>query len=181
MSLYLVGATIPAILFGVVFHYILPEGIRHTYVVLFTLIFFAIFMIFAEKFSRQELEISRINLKSAMIIGMAQVLAFIPGTSRSGVTIATARLLGFGAEASANFSFLLSIPAVAGAGMLGVLDFLESGSSELGMDLVIAIVLSFLSGLAAIAIMMRFLKKIGLIPFAIYRIVLALLLVVFIA
>jgi len=180
MSIFIILATIPAIVGGGAFHYIFPEGIRDLRVVMFTLVFFAGFMILAERISLKNLDISKINLKTALIIGFAQILAFIPGTSRSGVTITTARFLGLNHEAAAKFSFLLSIPAVAGAGFIGLLEFLKSGNSEIGIEILVAIFASFISGLAAITVMMRFLKKIGLIPFAIYRIILALFLLAFV-
>jgi len=177
LSIYIIIATIPAMVIGYITHVVFPDGIRDERVIIFTLAFFGIFMILAEKFSKNNRQLAGIDLKTALIVGFAQVLAFIPGTSRSGITITAARFLGYNHTDSAKFSFLLSVPAIAGAGLLGAVDFYKNGNFEEGLQLLTAISISFAAGLLSIAFMMRFLKKIGLIPFAIYRIILAIALV----
>lgn len=180
LGLYIIGATIPSVIFGFIMHKLLPDGIRDVRIIAANLIIFAEVMIFADVFFKKDKDITKISIKSSMIIGFAQVLALIPGTSRSGVTISAARVLGFNRADAAKFSFLLSIPAVAGAGLLGIVDVVKSENLDLGLDMVIGIAFSFLSGLVAISIMTRWLNKIGLVPFAVYRIVLALALIIFI-
>jgi undecaprenyl-diphosphatase len=112
------------------------------------------------------------TLKSALVVGFAQVLALIPGTSRSGITITAGRFLGFQRVDAARFSFLLSLPATAGAGTLGVLDVIKAGDAQMGMDMAIAIGMTFIAGLLAISFMMKWLKNFGLMPFVIYRMIL---------
>jgi undecaprenyl-diphosphatase len=103
------------------------------------------------------------------LIGLAQVLAFIPGTSRSGITMTAARGLGFKRVDAAKFSFLLSIPATMAAGAIGVLDFIKSGNEQLGIDAGLAIIFTFIAGILAITFMMKWLKNSGLMPFVVYR------------
>ena len=106
------------------------------------------------------------------MIGCAQMLALVPGTSRSGITMTAARALGYSRTEAAHFSLLLAIVAIAGAGFLGVMDIMEADNMTLGLDALIAALLSFLSGWAAIALMMGWLQKSTFTPFAVYRIIL---------
>ena len=110
------------------------------------------------------------------LIGFAQVLALIPGTSRSGITMTAGRFLGMERPEAARFSLLLSIPTIAGAGLLAGLDIWEAGDLQLGYDAALAAGLAFVAGLASIAAMMRWLQTSGFGPFVIYRIALGALL-----
>jgi len=172
LGIYIVLATIPAIIFGFAIHVMIPEGIRDIRIIVATTIIFGALMGLVDKYCFSEKKISEINLKSAMVIGFAQVLALIPGTSRSGVTMTAGRFLGFSRVDAARFSFLLSVPATAGAGALGVFDVIQSGNTQMGIDMLLAIIFSFFAGLLAISIMMNWLKRFGLMPFAIYRLIL---------
>jgi undecaprenyl-diphosphatase len=120
-----------------------------------------------------------LRLRHALLIGCAQAFALIPGTSRSGVTMTAARFLRFQRVDAARFSFLLGIPAIAGAGLLGFADLLEKGDSELWFDAGCGLAASFLAGLGAIHFMIRWLGRYGLMPFAIYRIFLGIGLIVY--
>ena len=111
------------------------------------------------------------TLGSALLIGVAQALALIPGTSRSGVTITAGRFLGFNRPDAARFSFLLGIPAIAGAGVLTVGDALSSGET-ITRDAIYCAGLTFVAGLAAIAFLMALLKRVSLLPFVLYRMIL---------
>jgi len=112
----------------------------------------------------------------ALAIGLAQVLALIPGTSRSGITMTAARMLGFERAEAARFSLLLAIPAILGAGTLAGLDLYESGDMSLGRDAAIAAGLAFLAALVAIAVMMAWLRRASFTPFVVYRVILGTLL-----
>jgi undecaprenyl-diphosphatase len=114
---------------------------------------------------------SNMTLSSALIIGVAQALALIPGTSRSGVTITAGRFLGFTRPEAARFSFLLGIPAMAGAGVLTVTDAIAEGDA-ITMDAFYAAILTFFAGLAAIAFLMALVRRMSLLPFVIYRMIL---------
>ena len=128
-------------------------------------------MLVADLVGPQNRTISNITLGSALLIGVAQALALIPGTSRSGVTITAARFLGFTRPDAARFSFLLGIPATAGAIVFTVGDAFASGQ-PVTMDAVYCAGLTFLAGLAAIAFLMTLLKRVSLLPFVLYRMVL---------
>jgi undecaprenyl-diphosphatase len=117
------------------------------------------------------------TLRDGIIVGLAQALALIPGTSRSGVTMTAARFLGFGRVEAARFSFLLSIPAVAGAGILIVPDLLEAGS-DLIFEALIVGALTFVAALATMAFLMQFLKRASMMVFVIYRVGMGILLLV---
>ena len=116
--------------------------------------------------------IEHLSLWDALFIGGAQVLALIPGTSRSGITMTAGRFLGLERVEAARFSFLLSIPTILGAGVLGGLELRESADIQLGQDVLLAIGLSFVAGLISIAVMMHWLSRAGFTPFVIYRLLL---------
>ena len=116
-----------------------------------------------------------IEASPAIAIGVAQALALIPGTSRSGVTMTAARALGFERAEAARFSFLLGIPAIAGAGLFTVLEFLEAGE-PVPSDALLAAFLTFFSALAAIAFLMALVKRMSFLPFVLYRLALGALL-----
>jgi len=106
------------------------------------------------------------RIPDAVIVGISQAIALIPGISRSGTTIATGNGRGFQPTEAARFSFLLGIPAIAAAGLISVPAVFDSG--EFGSELVVAMVVAGISGYFAIALLLAMLKRIGLIPFAIY-------------
>jgi undecaprenyl pyrophosphate phosphatase UppP len=111
-------------------------------------------------------------LSPAFLIGLAQVLALIPGTSRSGITMTAARMLGFERDASARFSLLLSIPVIVAAAALAGLDLFKAGDLQLTFDALVAIVLAFVSAYVAIWAMMAWLKRSSFTPFVVYRLAL---------
>ena len=108
----------------------------------------------------------------AFIIGLSQILALIPGVSRSGITMTSARFLGFSRVEAAKFSLLLSIIAISGAGVLSSYDLLQTQSLSLGQDVIIAVILSFIAGWISIWAMMKWLAHASFKPFAVYRIIL---------
>jgi undecaprenyl-diphosphatase len=117
-------------------------------------------------------DLGQIGLPHALIIGIVQICALIPGASRSGVTMSAARFLGYDRVTAARFSLLLSLPTIAGAGLLKTLDLVKSGDATLGADAVIVAALS--AGLAWLAIrwMMRWLTTAGFGIFVYYRLAL---------
>ncbi len=169
LGLYIVLATIPAVLFGFIIKMIFPEGIRSVAVITATTLFFGLLMGIVDLSGGREREMKDITLKRALLIGCAQALALIPGTSRSGITITAARFLGFNRVDAARFSFLLGMPAMAGAGFMALLDMIKADDPGLYSYAAAASVMAFFSGLAAIHFMMRWLAKFGLMPFVIYR------------
>ena len=112
--------------------------------------------------------------KSAVFIGLFQVLALIPGVSRSGITITTGRMLGFNRFDSAKISFFLSIPALAAASIIGIYNIYIEGSTELNFLAIVAVIFSFIFSYLTIALFFNFIKKFSLNIFIIYRIILSL-------
>jgi len=112
--------------------------------------------------------------KSAIIIGLFQVFALIPGVSRAGITITSGRLLGFNRFDSAKISFFLSIPTLAAASLLGIYNIYKEGSAELNFLAIVAVIFSFIFSYITIALFFNFIKKFSLNIFIIYRIVLSL-------
>ena len=113
--------------------------------------------------------------KSAIFIGFFQILALIPGVSRSGITITSGRLLGFNRFDSAKISFFLSIPTLAAASLLGIFNIYKEGSTELNFLAIIAVIFSFIFSYITIALFLKFIQKYSLNIFIIYRIILSLL------
>ena len=172
LAIYIVLATIPAVAFGVFlkeFGYTDLE--RNVAVVAWNTILYGILMLIADMVGPQERTIKDMTLVSALVIGVAQALALIPGTSRSGVTMTAGRFLGFTRPDAARFSFLLGIPAIAGAGIFTVGDALASGE-PITKEAVYCAVLTFFAGLAAIAFLMALVKRVSFLPYVLYRMVL---------
>ena len=111
--------------------------------------------------------------KSAIFIGLFQVLALIPGVSRSGITITAGRMLGFDRFDSAKISFFLSIPTLFAASVIGIFNVYKEGSSELNYLAIIAVIFSFIFSYITIALFFNFIKKFSLNIFVIYRIILS--------
>jgi undecaprenyl-diphosphatase len=172
LAIYIVLATIPAVAFGLFLKkFGFADLERNVAVVAWNTILYGLLMLVADMIGPQERTVGNMTLGSAMIIGVAQALALIPGTSRSGVTMTAARFLGFTRPDSARFSFLLGIPAIAGAGVLTVGDALASGDT-ITMDAIYCAALTFFAGLAAIAFLMALVRRISFLPFVLYRMVL---------
>lgn len=179
LGIYIAIATIPALAAGLAIHHFFPDGIRSVTVITATTLIFGGLMGLADWKGPQVKEIKDITLKQALLIGLAQAVALIPGTSRSGITMTTARFMGFKRVDAARFSFLLGIPAMTAAGAMSFLEIFKSDTPGLWQDSLIAVVLAFLSGMAAIHFMMKWLQKFGLLPFVVYRILLGTFLLVY--
>lgn len=166
-------------MFGItVIHDDLMGSIRFTELIAFNLIFYGILLGLADWIGKDVKSFEDMTWRDGLIVGLAQALAIIPGTSRSGVTMTAARVLGYKRVEAARFSFLLSIPAVAGAGVLIVPEILEAGAT-LALDALIAGFLTFLSAFATMAFLMNFLKKASMMVFVIYRISMGVALLIF--
>ena len=149
----------------------LMSSIRFTDLIAVNLIVYGILLGLADRFGKEVKTFEDMSWKDGLIVGIAQAMAIIPGTSRSGITMTAARALGYSRVESARFSFLLSIPAVAGAGVLIVPEIFEAGGG-LAMEALIAGVLTFIAAFATMAFLMSFLKKASMLVFVIYRVAL---------
>lgn len=147
----------------------LLASIRFTDLIAFNLIFYGILLGLADHFGREEKTFEEMTWRDGLLVGLAQALALVPGTSRSGVTMTAARALGYGRFEAARFSFLLSIPAVAGAGVLIVPDLLEADAALL-QEAIITGVMTFVAAFLTMAFLMNFLKRASMLVFVIYRV-----------
>jgi undecaprenyl-diphosphatase len=170
LGVYIVMATIPVFLVGYFGRDLIDSQLRTLEIIGWTSIVFGILLWWADRTGMTVLKLDHLTPRNVIIIGVAQVLALVPGTSRAGVTVTAARLLGYERSEAARFSMLLSIPAVAGAGLLIALDLVASGDAALGRGAVIAGILAFITALGAIALLMRWLQFAGFAPFVIYRV-----------
>ena len=170
---YLAGATLPVALVGVLASDFIGSELRNLPVIATTTLIFGLLLGVADKRARSAAPVVSLTLLLALLIGLSQVLALIPGVSRSGVTITAALLLGMNRQAAARFSFLLSIPVITSAGGLLVLDHIEGGEVVNWLQLAVAATVSGATAYLCIATFIRLLDKVGLMPFVYYRIFLA--------
>jgi undecaprenyl-diphosphatase len=145
-----------------------PDLERNITVVAWNTVIYGLLMLVADMVGRQVKTIDNVTLKDALVVGVAQAMALIPGTSRSGVTMTGARFLGFTRPDSARFSFLLGIPATTAAIVLTVGDAVKKGC-HITSDELLAAGLTFIAGILAIAFLMGLLKRISFLPFVLYR------------
>lgn len=173
MALAIALGTVPAAVAGLLFASWIEANLRDPAVIVFTLSGFGILMALADRFGRRARVFASIGYKDAIIIGCAQALSLVPGTSRSGITITAARILGFKRQDAARFSFLLSAPVIFLAVVYKIVELMADSASiawgQLGLGALVACFVAYL----AIEIFMRVVTRIGLAPFAIYRVILA--------
>jgi len=176
---YIVIATLPAGVLGLLFKDQAEAILRSPLIMALALIGFGLLLGWADWKHRGQRDEYSLRLRDVIIIGFAQALALIPGTSRSGITITAALMLGLDRESAARFSFLLSIPIIAAAGLLGVLDLADGGIQGDGSVLLIGFIVATLSTYACIHYFLAFIRRIGMQPFVVYRVVLGLVLLAF--
>lgn len=165
-------ATIPACIFGLLMKDIIENYLRSAWVIAVTTIVFGLFLWHADKVAALKEDEHEMNWPRALMIGLAQALAIIPGTSRSGATMTAALYLGFTREAAARFSFLMSIPIILLAGGYLGLDLITSNEPvHLGF-LLTGIIASFLSAYICIYFFLKLISRMGMTPFVIYRLLL---------
>jgi undecaprenyl-diphosphatase len=172
----LVG-TVPVGLVGLMFGDAIEAHLRSPMFVAGTLSFFGLLMYAADRLSRGTGDEHSLSWSQAIAIGCAQALALMPGTSRSGITITAGRAVGLARSGAARFSFLLAIPGIAAAGGYEGLKLVTSHAAVGWAPMAIGAVFSALSGLACIHLLIRFIERIGLLPFTVYRLATAALIV----
>lgn len=177
LLLLLVVGTIPLIVVGALLvHFERTDMFRSLAVVGWATIGFGILLWIADHFGMTVRRLEHMGVAGAVIVGLFQIVATIPGASRAGMTMTAARILGFERVEAARFSLLLSIPAILAAGGHAVLTIVEDGDATLTTDVFIAIGLACITALPTIALMMAWLRRAGYGPFVAYRIVLGALL-----
>jgi undecaprenyl-diphosphatase len=171
---FIILGTIPISIFGLVFSNQIESGARSLYLIGSALILFSFVMVLAERVGTKERSIEEMNGRDGLFVGMAQVLALIPGISRSGATISAGLFRGFDRVSAARYSFLLSIPAVVLSGLFELRKVGEAGGPSAGAT-AIATVVAFVTGYVAIAWLLRYLSTHTLEIFVVYRIALGVL------
>ena len=167
--------TIPIIPIGYILYKTeLINFLRSLEVIGWMSLIFGILLYISDKFDITKKIDTEFTNSSAIIIGLFQVLALIPGVSRSGITITSGRLLGFSRFDSAKISFFLSIPTLGAASLLGIYNIYKEGSAELNFLAIIAVIFSFIFSYFTIVLFLNFIKKFSLNVFVIYRIILSL-------
>lgn len=179
LAWFVIIGTIPAGLAGVMANTLIENYLRSTLVIAVATIVFGIFLYIAERFGRRTREIGQLNLSDVLLIGLAQALSLIPGTSRSGITITAALALGLSRTAAARFSFLLSIPVIAAAGLLKLMELSQLGEAVDWGALMVGTAVAFVSAYVCIDWFLTMIERIGLVPFVIYRLILGVVLLFF--
>lgn len=175
LALNLIVATPPALLFG----FLLAvggwdEALRDPAIIAAATIIFGVILWLSDIWARDDRAMDTLSWRGAFAMGLAQMLAFIPGTSRSGITMTAGRAIGLSREAAARFSMLMSLPIIGAGGAYALVKLARGddiGDATLGQGLLVAI-LSFIVAYLAIALFIRFVTRIGFLPFMIYRLAL---------
>jgi len=171
----IIVASLPLVFAGLLLKDFVATELRYTWVIASASILFGVVLWFADR-STGTLKLTDLAWKAALIIGLAQILALIPGTSRSGITITAALFLRLSPEAAARFSFLLSIPAILGASTLAVIELAQTETAVNWNELIAGVVLSAIAAYLCIHFFIRLLERTGMTPYVIYRIALGVLL-----
>lgn len=174
MGWYIIVGTIPIGLAGVIFSDQIKTIARDLRLTASMLIIFGILLYLADRFRPQQKSESDLTMRDGILYGLAQMLALIPGVSRSGATITAGRALGYTREAAARFSFLLSIPAIVLSGLYELKDIGGEGSASWGQT-ILATVVAFIVGYASIAWLLKWLTSHSVLIFTVYRIIVGLL------
>jgi undecaprenyl-diphosphatase len=179
----IIVGSIPIFIFGFLFQSSIKTTFRSLTLIAITLIAFALILGAADYFGSNAKAMKELRFRDAMLLGLGQSLALIPGVSRSGMTIAVGRTLGYNRSAATKISFFLAIPAVLGSGIYQLYQTLSDPTTEVFSlaETFAATVVAFLVGYAVIAWLMRFISKASFRPFVIYRIILGAMLLTYIA
>lgn len=145
---------------------------RSVTVIGWTMLIFGLVLYWADRTGDTTKTSDRWTLKDAVIMGLAQCLALIPGTSRSGITITAARKLGYERQGAAKLSMLMSIPVIIASGAIESIEIINSANWDLMRSAMFAAFFAFLAALLALSIMMRLLRSVSFTPYVIYRVIL---------
>ncbi len=167
---HLLLATVPIVIAGALLEWFGPDDLmRRVEVVGWATLGFGLVLFAADRTGMTLRRLEHMSGGGALLIGLAQVLALVPGTSRAGITISAARILGFERREAARFSMLLSIPTIIAAGTLAGIEVWRAGDLRLRLDAALVAALSCLAALCSIAILMAWLRRSSFTPFVIYR------------
>lgn len=174
MAFYIILATLPVACAGLLLHDFIATSLRNPIIIAIATIFFGVILGLSDRLAIQKKHLTQLNWRSALSIGCAQMLALVPGTSRSGITLTMGLALGFKRDVAARFSFLLAIPTIMMAAMYESLKIWQQPTSSpyTWPMFAFAAVISGLSAYVCIALFMRFINRMGVWPFVWYRIIL---------
>ena len=174
MGWLIIVGSIPIFILGFLLQDLIKENFRSLTLIAFTLILFGLVLGFADYVGDDSKNLKGLNIWQTLIFGIGQSMALIPGVSRSGMTIAVGRLMGFSRSGATKFSFLLAVPAVLGSGLYELYQTLQDPSKEVFTltQTFIATLIAFLVGYAVIAWLMKFVSTRSYFPFVIYRLLL---------
>jgi len=179
LALCLAIATVPVIVLGLILKLTgLDDMMRSTAVIGWTMIIFGLVLYWADQTGATTKTAENWSLRDAVIMGLWQAIALIPGTSRSGITVSAARMLGYRREDAARLAMLMSIPTILASGLLLGAEVVADANFAILGDAVIGALFAFVSALLALALMMRLLKSISFTPYVIYRVILGAILLV---
>lgn len=162
------GGSVPAAIVGGLFNSWFEDNVRQPWLIAITLSVFGVVILVAERAGRKERTLTELTLRDALVIGLAQAVALIPGVSRSGATMSMGLFRDFSREASARFAFLLGTPAFIGAALLKSKDLAGESSSQLA-EMGVGFTCSAVVGFAVIHLLLRFVRTQSLVPFSVYR------------
>ena len=179
LALLLLISSVPVIAFGLILKLTgLDAYLRSVAIIGWTMLIFGILLYWADQFGETTRTQENWSLTDAMVVGVWQAIALIPGTSRSGITITGARFLGYNRHDAAKLSMLMSVPTIIASGMLLSGEAIMNADLALLRDCGIAAALAFVAALLALTIMMRLLRSVSFTPYVIYRVVLGIILLV---
>lgn len=179
LAFLLALATVPVVIFGVILKVTgLDDALRSVAVVGWTMLIFGLVLYWADQRGAQVKHARDWTLRDALIMGLWQAVALIPGTSRSGITITAGRMLGYDRESATRVAMLMSIPTIIASGVLLGTEVVATADAQAARDGAIAAVLAFVAALGALAVMMRLLKSVSFTPYVIYRVILGIVLLV---
>lgn len=174
LAWWVILATIPAGLAGLLAADLIETFLRSPWVIAVTTIIFGLLLWFADATAKQQVVMAQMSWRQALIIGIAQAVALIPGTSRSGITMTAAMLLGLDKVSAARFSFLLSIPIIVLSGGYQTTKLLSEPAQYDISGILFGVLLSFVSALICIHYFLKIISRMGMLPFVIYRLLLGL-------
>ncbi len=172
MGWYVILGSVPVVLAGVALKDVIESDFRNLWIIGSTLIGLGLVLGLAERVGRLSRPMNDIGWRTALLMGLAQSLALVPGVSRSGATISMGLFLGFERAVATRFAFLLAIPAVVGAGVFELPTALSADNAFTGAETLVATVVSFVVGYASIAWLLRYVSTRSYAPFVVYRVLL---------
>lgn len=174
---WIILGSLPIVVFGLLFEDAIDGTLRSLWFVAIALIVFGVLLGIADRYGKQQFELKQMTWKHALVYGLAQAMALIPGVSRSGGTITAGRLMGYTREQAARYSFLLAIPAVFGSGGYKLVKSVGDPSATPLALTMAATVVAFVVALVVIGVFMKYISKGSFMPFVIYRIALGIVII----